>query len=355
MEPEGTAALHSPHANLACVDCHVGRGAVHYAEAKLDGVRQLWGVLTDRFERPIVIHDSNRRTAGALCEDCHARERWAGTREKRLAYFAGDEENTPHPVIMLLKVGGVRPGNGRGQGIHSHVLVDRTIEYVADDDGAMRWVQVAEADGKVRTYRRDEDDETIAVETISTMGCIDCHNRPAHRFEAPTTLMNELLADGVVDRRLPSIKVEGVTLLEKAYADRASALAAIDERLRELYAEEGESTPSVDAAIAAIQGAWSRNFFPTMKTSWRDHPSQLSHLNAPGCFRCHNDELLDEDGEALFSGCTDCHIVLAQGDVGMVREVDLDRGIPFYHFTDDDVFEDYEDCASCHNGGTDIY
>jgi hypothetical protein len=38
-----------------------------------------------------------------------------------------------------------------------------------------------------------------------------------------------------------------------------------------------------------------------------------------------------------------------------VREVDLERGEPYYHFTDDDTFEDYEDCASCHNGGSDIY
>jgi hypothetical protein len=92
-----------------------------------------------------------------------------------------------------------------------------------------------------------------------------------------------------------------------------------------------------------------------MKASWQAHPWHLGHLNSPGCFRCHNDELLDEDGDALFTSCNDCHVVLAQGDTEGLREVDLARGVPFYHFADDDVFEDYEDCASCHNGGTDIY
>jgi hypothetical protein len=212
----------------------------------------------------------------------------------------------------------------------------------------------------VRTYRREEEgsDEAIAGKPVRTMSCLDCHNRPAHRFEAPTAIMNELLATGVIDRSLPSIKVEGVRLLEEAYPNRAGALASIEERLRERYGGDDGQGPdgaAVAAATAAIQAAWSRNNFPRMKASWRAYPSHLSHLDSPGCFRCHNDELLDEEGEALFGSCTECHIVLAQGQGSAVREVDLEHGIPFYHFTDDEEFDDYEDCASCHNGGSDIY
>jgi hypothetical protein len=361
MEPQGTAALHSPHANFACADCHVGIGAVHFAAAKLNGVRQLWGVVSGNYERPVRVQVVGQQTAEELCEECHARDRWVGTREKRLSYFAGDEQNTPHPVLMLLKVGGVRTASGLGEGIHFHMLLERKVEFVASDPqrSEMLWVRVTDADGEVRTYRREDEgsDEAIAGKPVETMSCLDCHNRPAHRFEAPTRVMNELLDTGVIDRGLPSIKVEGVRLLEEAYPDRDSALAGIEQQLRERYESDGRAPgdPAVGAAITALQDAWSRNNFPHMKASWQAYPSHLSHLDSPGCFRCHNDELLDEEGEALFGSCTDCHIVLAQGEGSPVREVDFEHGIPFYHFTDDEEFDDYEDCASCHNGGADIY
>jgi nitrate/TMAO reductase-like tetraheme cytochrome c subunit len=86
MEPEGTAALHSPHANLACAECHVGSGAVHFARAKLEGMRQLWGVVSGRYERPIPVPVAGMLPAEELCESCHARERWVGSKEKHYSY-----------------------------------------------------------------------------------------------------------------------------------------------------------------------------------------------------------------------------------------------------------------------------
>ena len=41
MKPEYTAYLHSPHARVACVDCHVGSGTSAYVKAKINGVHQL--------------------------------------------------------------------------------------------------------------------------------------------------------------------------------------------------------------------------------------------------------------------------------------------------------------------------
>jgi hypothetical protein len=37
MEPEYTAYQSSPHANVACVECHVGSGASWYVKSKLSG------------------------------------------------------------------------------------------------------------------------------------------------------------------------------------------------------------------------------------------------------------------------------------------------------------------------------
>jgi len=364
MEPEGTAALHSPHANLACAECHVGSGAVHFARAKLNGMRQLWGVVSGRYERPIPVPVAGMLPAEELCESCHSRERWIGYKEKQLSYFAGDEENTPHPLRMLVKVGGVRPGSGRGEGIHYHMLLDRKVEYKASDakKSEMLWVRVTDADGEVRTYRRDGEgsDEAIAGQPVHEMSCLDCHNRPAHQFRAPTSLMNELLAAGIVDRTLPAVKMKGVALLEESHPDRATALASIDQQMREFYEEEHgrpAGDPAVAAAIAAIQEAWAQNSFPHMKVSWQTYPNHNNHLDSAGCFRCHNDELTSDDGATIFTSCTDCHVVLAQGEdaAAAAAVVDFERGIPFYHFTDEDTFESYEDCASCHNGGSDIY
>ena len=362
MEPEGTAALHSPHANLACAECHVGSGAVHFARAKLNGMRQLWGVVSGDYARPIPVPVEGMLPAEQLCEGCHARERWFGSREKSYPYFEGDDANTPHPVRMLLKVGGIHPGTGRGEGIHYHMLLDRKVEYVASDPqkSEMLWVRVTDAGGEVRTYRRGEDgsDEAVAGEPVHEMSCLDCHNRPAHQFRAPTTLMNELLAAGLVDRELPFAKVKGVALLEQEHPDRATALASIDRGLREFYEGEHElepGDPALAAASEALQRAWARNTFPHMRVGWQTYPNHLGHLDSPGCFRCHNDELVDDEGTALFGSCTDCHVVLSQGRADPPAPVDFERGVPFYHFTDDDTFEDYEDCASCHNGGSDIY
>jgi nitrate/TMAO reductase-like tetraheme cytochrome c subunit len=144
MEPQGTTALHSPHANLSCAECHVGSGAVHFARAKLNGMRQLWGVTSGHYERPIPVPVAGMLPAEELCEGCHSRNRWVGFREQQYSYFAGDEENGAHPLRMLIKVGGIRPGSGRGEGIHYHMLLDRKVEYVAADaqKSEMLWVRV---------------------------------------------------------------------------------------------------------------------------------------------------------------------------------------------------------------------
>ena len=362
MEPEGTAALHSPHANLSCAECHVGSGAVHFAHAKLNGMRQLWGVVSGGYARPIPVPIADMLPADQLCEHCHARNHWIGYKEKRYHYFAGDEQNSAHSLRMLVKVGGIQPGSGRGEGIHYHMLLDRKVEYVAADPqkSEILWLRVTEADGEVRTYRREEvgSDEAIAGKPVHVMSCLDCHNRPAHQFRAPTDLMNALLASGRVDPGLPAIKTRGVALLEESYPDRATALASIDQRLRGLYESDHERTPgdpAVAAAITAIQEAWALNTFPQMNVSWRAYPNHIGHRDSAGCFRCHNDELMTESGETVFTNCTGCHLVLTQGEGLEASPVDFEQGIPFFHFADEESFEEYQDCSSCHNGGSDIY
>ncbi len=56
--PRGDAAgihgiLSSPHSRVGCVECHVGSGAGWFVRSKMPGVRQLIGVTTGHYSRPI--------------------------------------------------------------------------------------------------------------------------------------------------------------------------------------------------------------------------------------------------------------------------------------------------------------
>ena len=53
MAPEFTAYQQSPHARVACVDCHVGAGATWYVKSKLSGARQVVKTALNTFPRPI--------------------------------------------------------------------------------------------------------------------------------------------------------------------------------------------------------------------------------------------------------------------------------------------------------------
>ena len=53
MEPQFVAAQHTAHAQVACVDCHVGPGAAAYFKTKLNGVKQLYHTALGDFDRPI--------------------------------------------------------------------------------------------------------------------------------------------------------------------------------------------------------------------------------------------------------------------------------------------------------------
>ena len=72
MTPEFTAYKMSPHAQVACVDCHVGEGPASFVLAKLNGVSQLVGVATGSHSRPIPTPVHNLRPANETCGKCHS-------------------------------------------------------------------------------------------------------------------------------------------------------------------------------------------------------------------------------------------------------------------------------------------
>ena len=87
MEPEHVAYQNSTHSRVRCVDCHVGSGADWYVRSKLSGLRQVYGVLTNDFNRPIETPIHNLRPARETCEKCHWPEKFYARSFRQSKHF----------------------------------------------------------------------------------------------------------------------------------------------------------------------------------------------------------------------------------------------------------------------------
>ena len=128
MKPEFVTYTHSPHARVACAECHIGKGASWYVRSKLSGTYQVYATMADKYPRPIPTPVKNLRPAQETCEECHWPSKFVGNLEHTFVSFLGDETNTQFTVRMLLNVGGGDPTHGPMEGIHRHMNVGNKIE-----------------------------------------------------------------------------------------------------------------------------------------------------------------------------------------------------------------------------------
>jgi nitrate/TMAO reductase-like tetraheme cytochrome c subunit len=333
---------------VACVECHVGSGPTWYVKAKLNGTRQLYGVITNKFARPIPTPVQNLRPASDTCEECHWPEKYSGSIERTFHRFMSDAKNTPYTVRLLVNVGGGSPAHGPVGGIHWHMNVSNKIEYYATDvqRQVIPWVRVTGQDGVATVYRTAEFKGDPDPANIRRMDCIDCHNRPAHRYASPNDAIDEAMDLGKIDAKLPSIKRTSVDLLAKPYSTQDEAVAAIGHALAVKYA----GTPGLATTVAAVQAVYRENFFPEMKADWSAHPDNIGHLDSAGCFRCH-DAKHSVTGVAKLmpaTDCNSCHTILAQGSGADLAKL-APAGMAFKHpSTDIDGLGLL--CNDCHNG-----
>ena len=108
------------------------------------------------------------------------------------------------------------------------------------------------------------------------------------------------------------------------------------------------ASPARDAMVAEVQRLYRENFFPLMKANWKGYPNNIGHKNWPGCFRCHNDELLAGATKPLITqnDCNSCHTILAQGRGAQLQQL-APEGVEFVH-PEGDVAGLL--CSDCHNG-----
>jgi nitrate/TMAO reductase-like tetraheme cytochrome c subunit len=315
MEPEYVAHQRGPHAQIECVQCHVGPGAGPLVQSKLAGTRQLFEVVTNRVPRPVPPPPDLISSTRATCESCHWPERFIGDRTRIIREFGNDEKNTESDTTLQLHVGGGSRARGVGTGIHWHMNLDNEIEFVvaADKPDSIPYVRLRDRVGNVREYfAQDATPQQIASGTRQRMDCMDCHNRPAHTF-APSAAraIDDAIAQGLIPRELPFVRRESVAAIRQTYSDRSAAMTGIASHLREFYrARGGVDSGQVDRAIRGAQDAWASNVFPAMKVTWGTYPSNIGHVDSPGCFRCHDDSHKTKDGQRVLSqDCELCHTI----------------------------------------------
>jgi len=155
----------------------------------------------------------------------------------------------------------------------------------------------------------------VAAAEEREMDCIDCHNRPTHIFKMPAQAVDEAMAAGRIDRDLPYIKKLAVEALAGVHGEQGD-LERIEERVRDFYKERypdraASDQPRIDGAIQEIKAIYTRNIFPEMNVTWGVHPNNIGHDQSRGCFRCHDDVLVDKDNKTIGQDCEACHAVLA--------------------------------------------
>ena len=226
--------------------------------------------------------------------------------------------------------------------------VSNKVEFIATDEGRLKipWVRVTDANQKVTEYRTKEFTDDISKYDIRTMDCMDCHNRPSHKYLTPNAAVDQSMAFGRIDPTLPWAKAKVVKALVQPYATREEANQKIESFLRGEYPDEKR----VDALIKETKAIYEANFFPEMKVDWRIHPDLIGHKDSNGCFRCHDGKHLASDGKSSIKGsdCNACHLIVAQGSGKDLEKVDA-KGLTFVHI---DSENSDPSCNECHNGQT---
>jgi hypothetical protein len=363
MLPEFIPYENSPHARVACVECHVGPGADWYAKSKLAGAYQVYATLFDKYPRPIETPIANLRPARETCENCHWPEQFYGGQQRRFTHFMYDDENTRWPINMLIHTGGGDPRTGQTAGIHWHMNIGMKIEYVARDHRRMDipWIKVTEHEtGRVTIYESEDDPmEPAALDTaeVRVMDCMDCHNRPSHHIYSPDRAVDLALLTGRLDPLLPEIKRVAVEAVEsEAFETQESAREHIANYVTSHFVEDypevfEQRRDKIDQAVLTTQEIYERNFFPDMGVSWNVYPDHIGHMEAPGCMRCHNGQHRSQDGREITKDCNACHTILEQGSGERAEvAVDLTTGLEFVH--PEDIAEEWREtgCYECHEG-----
>lgn len=378
MEPQFVAYQRSAHANVDCVECHVGDGMAYYFRSKIDGLRQVYTLLTDTYSRPIKSPVHNLRPARETCEHCHTPASFKDNVVKTVAHYDNDEANTKVLSTFILKMGGWEASTGNSQGIHWHIT--NPVFYIPADEQrqVILWVGVQREDGSLQEYfARDmlQMAQTSFVEQarqngeIRQMDCIDCHNRTAHDIPTPEEMIDKAIDDGLVSSTIPFIRRKAAAVLGAEY----DTLAAAYQGISEIAAQYQTDLPEINtnqneqilSAVDHLQQIYSSTNFPEMNLDWETNPNNEGHTPSLGCFRCHDGKHVSvspsgSEVKSISASCNLCHTVpiIGRGS-DLIVESPVIVGAPpashaeFSWTIDHQYISETEklDCYQCHGQG----
>ncbi len=316
MKPEFTAHQQAPHLQVGCASCHIGSGATGWLKAKLSGTRQLMAVVFNSFPRPIEsAMESNRLVSSKeTCEQCHAREKLIGSRLRTITKYKDDEGNTRTDTVLMMLIGGGSQG-----GIHgAHLGPGIHIRYAAQDKKrqTIPWVEYANGNTSRSYLSAGVKSDAVRTLPVFEMQCVDCHNRAAHQFEDPDQAVDQSIDSGLIAISLPFVKKTGVDLIKTVYQSDDEATRAIPAGLMSFYQQKypalsAKRSDDIQSAGRALLAIYQRNVFPDLKITWGTYPNNLGHVNAPGCFRCHDGSHTTSASKTIPQDCDTCHKALA--------------------------------------------
>ncbi len=321
MTPEYTAYLRSPHSRVPCVDCHIGPGASWFVRSKLSGSYQVLAVTFNLYPRPIPTPVHNLRPALETCEQCHWPEKFSGDKLIVKTKFGDDEKNSATKTVLLMHIGGKNP-NKQLVGIHGRHL--GLVRYLASEDKrqVIPWVSYRNEEGATTEFVSTETPPApalLAQGQPRQMDCMDCHNRPTHRFDLPEEAVNQAMEAGRISPSLPFVHKEAIELLKQNYPSKLEAQTQLPEALRTYYrtryfAAYNAQRAQIEQAAAALLEIYNGNIFPEMNMTWGTHPNNLGHQDFPGCFRCHDGNHQAKGGRSITQDCNACHALLAMDE-----------------------------------------
>ncbi|HEX9838604.1 MAG TPA: NapC/NirT family cytochrome c, partial [Anaerolineales bacterium] len=333
MPPEYAAYQVSPHARIACVECHIGREFIgNQIFRKAGDVRHIVAMTFQTYEYPIRV--KSMRPAREICEKCHSPEKFSDDSLRVISHFKNDEDNTPYSIYLVLKTGGGAKREGLGRGIHWHI--QSKVYYYPTDSEEQRipFVRVINDDGSTSDYVDVESDfDTAQVDSskLKEMDCITCHNRITHRIYTPEESLDRALTLGQISQGIPEIRAKGVEVLSGDYAtqtDAQTGIARLESYYKGNYEEYYEAnSEKVTSAVKALQQIYADSVFIDQKVSWDSHPTNVGHIDSPGCFRCHDGKHLDANQQAIRLECNVCHsIPVVAGTEDFVTRIEISRG-----------------------------
>jgi nitrate/TMAO reductase-like tetraheme cytochrome c subunit len=305
MRPQWVAYQHSPHAHVACVECHVGSGFKSYVRAKMEGTRQLVEVTFHNYPRPITVALSGLRPARATCEQCHNPRRFTGDKLIVLNSFNNDAKNTEMTTVLVLHL----------NLIHREHL--NHFVYTATDDTDQKILAVTAPDKKGGEVKYVDSTWTGPIKgETRVMDCMDCHNQATHIFRTPEQALDQAMLHGTPSPSLPYVHKEGLALIQGKYGSQGEAGRKITAALENYYKVNYPSVwatdrGEVERAAKGLVDIYDQNVFPSMKVTWGTYPNNIGHMDYPGCFRCHDGMHTAKGGKTIPNDCTTCHNIIA--------------------------------------------